>query len=301
MTGGRGAWYKRAVDRTTPSGYELLDSGDGRKLERFASVVTDRPCAQALWRRRLDEGAWARADATFVRRGGRDTEWQRRRAIPESWPCEVDGLSFELSSTDFGHVGVFPEHVQAWRAMSRILASRAGASGERPRVLNLFAYTGGATLAAVRAGAAVCHLDASPKSVAWARRNAALNGMGDSPVRWITDDALKFLSREERRGSRYEGVILDPPSFGRGARGEVFKLEEHAPDLLDRCRAVLAEAPLFMLVSCHTPGLTPLVLSHLLQAAVGLRGRLSAGESTLEGGEGVWSVPCGAWALWEAR
>jgi len=281
---------------TTPADYRLLDAGNGRKLEQFGAAVLDRPCAQAVWRPCLPAADWARADAWFTREGG--NRWQQRRPLPESWQVTIDGLAFEVQPTDFGHIGVFPEHVRAWRWM-RDLRGRLPSDRAALSVLNLFAYSGGATLAAARLGFRVCHLDASRKMVTWARRNAQLNGLEDAPVRWIVDDVQKFLGREQRRGAVYDAVILDPPSFGRGTRQELFKIDTHLLDLMGQCRQVLSRQPAFVFLSCHTPGYTPLVLEHLLtQGMAGLGGKVEAGEMVLEGGEGVLPVPSGTYAVW---
>ena len=208
------------------SSYQLLDSGDGKKIERFGPVSLVRPAAGAVWEpehRRL----WKNADAEFSReREG--WRWERNGRLPEQWEATHHQLRFILKRTDFGHVGLFPEHAAIWDWVRSRIAERPAI-----QVLNLFAYSGGATLAAAAAGAQVCHVDASKGMVEWARENAALNGLEQHPIRWIVDDVFKFLAREARRGRRYDGIILDPPSFGRGKRGEVFKVEEDLIPLLD--------------------------------------------------------------------
>ena len=270
--------------------YSLLDSGEGAKLERFGDIVVSRPCGVALWRRQKPK-LWKSADAVFEREGS--GYWHRRP--PESWTVEIAGLRFHLRPTDFGHLGVFPEHSAAWQWIEEVVAR----SGRQDlSILNLFAYSGGATLAAARAGASVCHLDASKGMVSWARDNAALNGMEDKPVRWIVDDVTRFLEREKRRGRRYDGIILDPPSFGRGSKGEVFKIEEEMAPLLDSCRKLLSDQPLFLFLSCHTPGFTPIVLNHFLQDATkGLGGKIEQGELALPGKD-VLPLPNGTYARW---
>jgi 23S rRNA (cytosine1962-C5)-methyltransferase len=278
--------------------YRLLDAGNGRKLEQFGPALLDRPCAQAVWRPCLAPAAWARADASFTRDEGK--RWQFHRPLPESWQVSVDGLLFEVQPTDFGHVGVFPEHVHAWRWMGD-LQRRLGPGREPLSVLNLFAYSGGATLAAARLGFRVCHLDAAHKMVTWARRNAELNGLSEAPVRWIVDDVQKFLKREQRRGAAYDGIILDPPSFGRGAKMELFKIDTDLEALLALCRQALSDNPLFLFLSCHTPGYTPTVLSHLVtQTAGGLPGTVDCGEMLLSGKPGILPVPSGAWCGWRS-
>lgn len=285
---------------TNTSDYALLDSGNGRKLERFGAYVLARPCAQAVWTPKLDAAVWEAANASFDRESG--NRWHSREKLPDEWNVTVDGLRFRLSSTDFGHLGIFPEQRDNWRWIGeRVAAARAASGGEPVRVLNLFAYSGGSTLAAARAGAGVCHLDASAGMVEWARANAALNALQDTPIRWIVDDAHKFLAREIRRGRRYEGIILDPPSFGRGAKGEVYKIERDLPRTLDLCRQLLSEKPCFMLLTAHTPGITPIVLENLLaERFEDVPGNITSGEMLLTGETGVRPLPSGCMARWEA-
>ncbi|MDD5707259.1 MAG: class I SAM-dependent methyltransferase [Kiritimatiellae bacterium] len=279
--------------------YALLDSGNGRKLERFGRFVLARPCAQAIWRPSLSQAEWEAADASFDREDGH--RWRSRERLPDQWEIEVDGLRFRLSSTDFGHLGIFPEQRVCWRWIGEAVKSAAHPDCH-PRVLNLFAYSGGATLAAARAGAEVCHLDASAGMVQWARGNAAANALDQAPIRWIVDDAHKFLTREIRRGRRYDGIILDPPSFGRGAKGEVYKIEDDLPETLASCRQLLTDRPAFFLLSAHTPGITPVVLENLASDALrDLPGTLSSGEMLLTGAPGVRPVPSGCMAAWTAR
>ena len=285
---------------TNASDYALLDSGNGRKLERFGAYVLTRPCAQAIWRPRLPPAEWEAAHAAFDRESG--NRWHSRERLPDEWNVEVDALRFRLSGTDFGHLGIFPEQRESWRWIGeRVQAARGAAAQEPVRVLNLFAYSGGSTLAAARAGAEVCHLDASAGMVEWARANAALNALEQAPIRWIVDDAHKFLARELRRGRRYEGLILDPPSFGRGAKGEVYKIERDLPQTLDLCRQLFSAAPRFLLLSAHTPGITPAVLENLLaERFEDVPGRLASGEMALAGAAGVRPLPSGCMARWEA-
>lgn len=276
--------------------YAMLDSGDGRKLERFGKVTLARPCSQAMWRPRLDARAWAAASASFDREDG--NHWHNRAALPASWTITTAGIKFKLSGTDFGHLGIFPEQRAQWQWL-REMCSKVpeGQSAEAPRlqVLNLFAYSGGSTMAAALGGAETCHLDASKGMVQWARENAALNGLAEKPIRWIVDDAHKFLGREIRRGHRYDGVILDPPTFGRGAGGEMYKIERDLVETLKLVKGVLAEKPLFVLFSSHTPGLSPIVAENVMgQAFAG--SRVDAGEMLLTGGADVLPVPSGIYA-----
>ncbi len=273
-------------------GYALLDSGDGRKLERFGGVVLERPCGQAVWAATRPE-LWERADARFTRKGG--LEWRGRERLPDSWTAVINGLRLKLSTTDFGHLGVFPETRSLWDWLRPALAAEAGTRRAAPHFLNLFAYSGGATLAAARAGARCCHVDAAKGMVQWARENAALNGLDGAPIRWICDDANKFLQREARRGHRYDAVLLDPPSFGRGRQGELYKIEQDLRRTLENVGAVLSEDPAFVVLTSHTPGFTPIVLENLLQQLLPA-GRVESGEMLLTGGPGVLPVPSGTWA-----
>lgn len=278
------------------SDYELLDSGAGRKLERFGRHVLNRPCAQAVWSPQLPEAEWKKADAVFDREEG--NRWHNRAALPEAWNITVDGIAFKLSGTDFGHLGIFPEQRALWRWIAETLTRAAARRpGGKLSVLNMFAYSGGSTLAAARTGAEVCHLDASRGMVQWARENAALNKLGDAPIRWIIDDAHKFMHREKKRGRVYDAIILDPPTFGRGQHGELYKIEEDLSESLALCRALLSEQPALFLLSAHTPGYTPIVLHNILdQALKGLDPRIDAGEMCLTGAKPVYPLPSGAFA-----
>ncbi len=279
--------------------YELLDSGDGRKLERFGAFVLERPCAQAVWRPELPESTWLKADAAFDRSEG--NRWHGRKSLPQEWNIRTANIGFRLSGTDFGHLGIFPEQREQWLWIQECVRAAKVRLGRAPQVLNLFAYSGGSTLAAALGGAEVCHLDASKGMVQWARGNAEVNHLKEHPIRWIVDDAHKFLSREVRRGRRYDAVILDPPTFGRGQEGEVYKIERDLPDTLKFCRELLSDSPLFVLLSAHTPGYSPVVLRNVLaQAVTGVKGEIVAGEMVLSGKKDVLELPSGAFARWSA-
>lgn len=253
--------------------YELLDSGDGRKLERFGKYVLARPCSQALWRPSQDDAAWRRADATFDREDG--NRWQGRTHLPKEWTIQTAGVTFKLGGTDFGHLGIFPEQRAQWKWIRDTVRRDS-------KILNLFAYSGGSTLSAALGGADVCHLDASKGMVEWARENARLNGLTERPIRWIVDDAHKFMKREIRRGHRYDGIILDPPTFGRGAGGEMYKIERDLKETLGLVRDLLSDTPLFVLFSSHTPGLSQIVAENIL-GQLFPRAKLESGEMLLEG------------------
>jgi 23S rRNA (cytosine1962-C5)-methyltransferase len=240
--------------------HRLIDVGGGRRLDLFGTYLVDRPAPAARDRPRTPE-RWGDADARFDREAG----WATRRELPEPWRVELEGLTFELALTASGQVGLFPEQAPDWRWLSERVA--AVVRTERPRVLNLFAYTGGASLAATRAGAQVVHVDAVRSALAWARRNALASGLDDAPIRWIPDDAVRFVERELRRGRRYEAIVLDPPSYGQGPGGERWRLAERLPSLLERCVRLLDEAPIGLLVSAHTLGLGAEALADLVRGA----------------------------------
>lgn len=265
-------------------GYKLIDSGEGEKFEQFGDYCLIRPCSQAVWRKTQ---SWDRADAIFSReeKGG----WKKHRPLPASWTITLDSLCLKIAPTDFGHLGVFPEHAAHWPWIrSRLKAGM--------KMLHLFAYSGGATLAAAQTGASVCHLDASKGMVEWARENCTLNGLEKAPIRWIVDDAVKFLKREIKRRSFYDAIVLDPPTFGRGAQGEVFKIEEEILPLLELCKSVLTENPSFILFSCHTLGFTPIALRHLFTQLFP-KGKIEAEEMLLTS-PGALAVPSGTYLKW---
>ena len=284
------------MNATVSDDYELLDSGNGAKLERFGPYIMSRPCAQAIWLPQKKEAFWAQAQARFDRVQGHN--WHNREAIPASWNIRVADLLFRLSSTDFGHLGIFPEQRELWLWLKKVTRQAATTLGRPPNILNLFAYSGGATLAAASAGAKVCHLDASKGMVDWARENAALNKL--ETIRWIVDDAIKFLQREAKRENYYDGIILDPPTFGRGAKGEIYKAEKQLITTLELCQKLLSPSPIFVLLSSHTPGYTPIVLENLLlQTLNGARKEIRSGEMLLTG-PNTYPLPSGAYAHWLA-
>ena len=258
--------------------YELIDSGDGRKLERFGKYVLARPCSQAMWRPCKSAAEWDRADASFDREDG--NRWHGRSNLPKEWQIETAGIKFKLGGTDFGHLGIFPEQRSQWKWI-KDRVSAAHPSGLK--VLNLFAYSGGSTMAAALGGAEVCHLDASKGMVEWARENARLNGLADHPIRWIVDDAHKFMKREIRRGHKYDAIILDPPTFGRGAGGEMYKIERDLKDTLGLVKDLLSDSPSFVLFSSHTPGLSQIVAENIL-GQLFPTATLESGEMLLEPG-----------------
>lgn len=284
--------------RMRPAGYQLLDSGMGNKLERVGPYLLVRPSPQAVWSPSLSEERWKGADAVYIRSSTGGGKWEFKRRLPEKWEIEYGGYRFSVKPTGFGHLGLFPEQIDSWEWISE----KVKAAKREITVLNLFAYTGASTLAAASAGASVCHLDASKGVVDWGRENAALSGLSGSSIRWIVDDAKKFISKEIRRGKKYDAIILDPPSFGRGAKGEVWKIEDDLTKLLYICRELLSDGPLFVLLSCHSPGFTPLVLQNLLSAMMkNIKGKLSGAEMLITETESGRPLPCGSYAKWSSK
>jgi len=281
--------------------YELIDAADGQRLERWGHVLLVRPDPQVVWKTPHRTPLWEKADAVYHRSAAGGGEWEYRHPLPEKWQITCgdgpDRLQLIVSPTGFKHTGVFPEQAVNWAWY----AQRIRAAGRPVRVLNLFGYTGGATLACAAAGAGVCHVDASKGIVQWARENAAASALADRPIRWIVDDCVKFVQREQRRGSRYDGIIMDPPSYGRGPGGEIWKLEDCVYDLIAACAAVLSDDPLFFAVNSYTTGLSPAVMEYILRVSVqpGRGGRTSCDEIGLPVTATGGVVPCGATAFWE--
>ena len=283
--------------------YALIDSGDGEKLERFGPYTFVRPDSQALWPRRLSEKAWM-FDAAF---SGQESEemgrWRFIKRVPETWPISWDGIAFHARCTPFRHLGLFPEQSVHWRWCRDLIKARVKRHANTPpKILNLFGYTGVASLVCAKAGAAVTHVDASKKAVGFARENQALAGLDDKPIRWIVDDALKFVEREVRRGNRYDGIILDPPKHGRGPTGEIWKLEEGLNKLLSACNHLLTDDALFLVATVYAVRLSFLALDNSLAAALGDRaGRREAGEMAIpEHGSGRL-LPTAIFARWSAE
>jgi len=283
------------------SGYALIDSGEGQKLEQIGPVRFVRPCAHAVWRRQCPD-LWSRADAHFTRGPGGDGSWTwrggRRR---DTWTVEIEGITFVIRTTDFGHLGIFPEQQSNWRRIKEVVRDM-GRNGASPRVLNLFAYTGGSSLAAARAGAQVVHLDASKTSIRWARENAEASGLGDKPIRWIVDDVRKFIAREIRRQALYDAIILDPPTYGRGAKNEIWKIDTDISEFLDGLQPLLSPEFGFLLLTSHSPGFTPRVLENLVKQVVADRpGSYRSEEMECREREGGRDLPNGAACFFVSR
>lgn len=272
--------------------YRIFDTGDGMKLESWAGVLLARPDPQVVWKKQFP-GKWDGADAVYLRSSAGGGRWEFRKKLPDRWQVEIGGLKFYVRPTGFKHTGLFPEQSCNWAFIRE--HTRPG-----DRVLNLFAYTGGATLAAAAAGAQVTHVDAAKGMVAWAKENAALSGLGDKPIRYMVDDCLKFVKREQRRGHLYEGIIMDPPSYGRGTNGEVWKLEDALEELVEECSKLLSPQAKFLLISSYTTGLSSVVTGNLLELYVrGSRGGSIEADNLVIPIEGSsLYLPCGTTARW---
>ncbi|MBQ5667361.1 MAG: class I SAM-dependent methyltransferase, partial [Oscillospiraceae bacterium] len=261
-------------------------------------VILIRPDPQIIWSTPKDHPMWKHADARYVRSSQGGGHWEYRRELPEFWKINYKDLTFKISPTGFKHTGLFPEQAVNWDMMREKIKA-AKAEGREVRVLNLFAYTGGATVAAASAGASVCHVDAAKGMVHWARENAELSSLNEKPIRWIVDDCKKFVEREIRRGSKYDAVILDPPSYGRGPGGEVWKLEEHVFELVSLVSEVLTEEPLFVLLNSYTTGLSASTMAYVLGSAMKkFGGTVSAEEIGLPVTQSGMALPCGSSAIW---
>lgn len=274
--------------------YEIIATGDGEKLERWKNVTLLRPDPQVIWRAQVPLATVKKPDARYIRSSTGGGRWEFERKLPESWNVSWRDLTFTVRPMNFKHTGLFPEQAVNWAMMTDLING-----ANRPvSVLNLFAYTGGATVACLSAGASVCHVDAAKNMVETAKQNVALSGLSDKPVRYIVDDCRKFVTREIKRGRKYDAIILDPPSFGRGASGEEWKIERDIFDFLKLCSGVLSDNPLFVLLNSYTTGLQPAVLSNLLKLTMPSCGEVTAYEVGLPTDEQGVVLPCGASGLW---
>src|SRR5215831_5636998 len=259
------ATWLRVIATAGFADYALLDSGHGRKLERFGRFVVDRPEPQAMWQPVLEPGRWLRSDAVFkagdAAPDGEGGRWLRNKPLPESWAIKVLDVTMLGRLTNFRHLGLFPEQMPNWEW---VLGRLGEVRGETPRVLNLFAYTGAASLIAARAGAEVTHVDASKRAIAWAKQNQAVSKLGEAPIRWILEDARKFVAREVRRGRTYHVILVDPPKFGRGPGGEVFEVFAHLPELLRGCAGLLARGPAAMVLTTYAIRASSLAMGALV-------------------------------------
>ena len=277
--------------------YELIDTSDGERLERWGDIILIRPDPQIIWSTGRKNPLWRNAHARYHRSNKGGGHWETYRKVPDRWTIRYNQLVFNIKPMGFKHTGVFPEQAVNWDFAAEKIRNE-----NRPlKVLNLFGYTGCATLSCMKAGAMVCHVDASKGMVQWARENAQSSAVAGLPVRWLVDDCVKFVQREIRRGNRYDGIIMDPPSYGRGPGGEVWKLEEQLFPLVELCRQVLSDNPVFFILNSYTTGLSPAVMEYLLgvQLQQSFGGSVSSDEIGLRVTDTGLVLPCGSTAIWE--
>ncbi|MDD7615466.1 MAG: class I SAM-dependent methyltransferase [Clostridiaceae bacterium] len=279
--------------------YELLDCSDGERLERWGDIILIRPDPQVIWKTPKKHPMWKNANARYLRSSTGGGHWEVLRKTPDSWRIKYKELSLNVKTMGFKHTGIFPEQAVNWDYTAEIIKK----AGRPVRVLNLFSYTGGATVACLKAGAQVVHVDASKGMVAWAKENAAASSVADRPVRWIVDDCIKFVQREIRRGNKYDIIIMDPPSYGRGPGGEVWKLEDEVYSFVELCTKVLSDDPLMVLINSYTTGLSPAVMQYILGALVVPKfgGEVTGSEIGLPVTRTGMVLPCGASAIWKKK
>lgn len=273
--------------------YECIDTSNGEKLEKWGNIVLQRPDPQVIWDTKARPEMWKKADAHYHRSSSGGGKWEYKNTIPEQWQVSYKNLTFNIKPMGFKHTGLFPEQAVNWDYMMDKLAKRKGA-----KVLNLFAYTGGATVACAAAGGAVTHVDASKGMVQWAKENARSSGLAEAPIRYLVDDCMKFVEREIRRGNHYDAIIMDPPSYGRGPGGEVWKIEESICTFVRRCALLLSDNPLFFIINSYTTGLAPTVLSNLMKMCLP-EGKIESSEIGVNITASSMVLPCGATARWE--
>lgn len=277
--------------------YRLIDSSEGDRLEKWGNITLVRPDPQVIWKTEKTNPLWRKADAYYHRSKSGGGKWEIRASVPDRWQIHYKDLTLNVKNMGFKHTGVFPEQAVNWDYTRKLIRE----AGRPLKVLNLFAYTGGATIACLKEGASVCHVDASKGMVQWAKENAVASGVADKPVRWIVDDCEKFVQREIRRGNKYDIIIMDPPSYGRGPGGEVWKLEDKVYDFVNLCAELLTEDSVMMLINSYTTGLSSSVMEYILGTAVKSKfgGRVSSDEIGLPVEETGMVLPCGASAIWE--
>ena len=277
--------------------YEILDMANGEKLERWGNVVLIRPDPQIIWKNKSFPEKWNKANARYNRSSSGGGAWKYNSKMPENWQIKYKDLVFNIKPMGFKHTGLFPEQAVNWDWM----ISKIQNAKREIKVLNLFAYTGGATVACSYAGASVCHVDSSKGMTTWAKENIVSSGLKDRPVRFIVDDVVKFVNREIRRGNKYDGIIMDPPSYGRGTNGEVWKFEDNISDLVELCSKVLSDKPLFFLINSYTTGISSKVLENILRLNIKKDGKFSNGEIGIPMTNSKLILPCGIYGKWESK
>ena len=275
--------------------YEILDMCNGEKLERWGDIYLIRPDPQIIWKNKSHPELWKKAHGHYHRSNKGGGEWEFKKKIPASWQIKYKSLIFNLKPMGFKHTGLFPEQAVNWDFMMDKIKN----AKREIRVLNLFAYTGGATCACLKAGASVCHVDSSKGMTAWAKENVESCGLKDAPVRFIIDDVIKFVQREIRRGNKYDAIVMDPPSYGRGANGEVWNIEDSLYELVELCTKVLSDKPLFFLINSYTTGLAPTILADVLSLTIKNKGKITCGEIGLPMKDSSLILPCGIYGRWE--
>jgi 23S rRNA (cytosine1962-C5)-methyltransferase len=287
--------------KTYPSNdYELLDSGDGEKLERYGKFIFRRPDPQAMWHKNLDTKIWNNADASFSR-DGRKGDWDLKKGVPERWQISFGGIKMWIHPSTFKHTGLFPEQESNWEWM-RTKIQNSKSKTQNPRILNLFGYTGGASLISAQAGASVTHVDGSKVAIKWGRENTDISKLSDKPIRWILDDAREFVRREIKREKQYEGILLDPPAFGHGPNKELWKIEDHLPELLEMCSKILSDKPLFFLLNGYASGYSAIAYENNLKPLLEqFGGEFEKGELTIEESKSERLLPCGIFSRWKSN
>ena len=278
--------------------YEILDMANGEKLERWGNVTLVRPDPQIIWKQKSFPNNWKQINAVYNRSKTGGGSWNYKKQMPKAWQIKYKNLTFNIKPMGFKHTGLFPEQAVNWDWMINKIENEKKHKKEI-KVLNLFAYTGGATVACLSAGASVCHVDSSKGMVSWAKENVISSKLADRKVRYIIDDVVKFVQREIRRGNKYDAIIMDPPSYGRGAKGEVWQFENNIYDLVELCTQVLSDDPLFFLINSYTTGISAKVLENMLRLEIKKKGTLSSGEIGLPMKNSEIVLPCGIYARWE--
>lgn len=276
--------------------YQILDMANGEKLEKWNNITLVRPDPQIIWKQKTYPEKWKKADAKYSRSNTGGGAWNYNKKLPSAWQVKYKDLVFNIKPMGFKHTGLFPEQAVNWDWMINKIKS----TNKEIKVLNLFAYTGGATVACLSAGASVCHVDSSKGMVSWAKENVTSSGLQDRKVRYIVDDVVKFVNREIRRGNKYDAIIMDPPSYGRGTNGEVWKFEDNIYDLVELCSKVLTDEPLFFLINSYTTGISSMVLENILKLNIHTKGKFSNGEIGIPMQNSNLVLPCGIYGRWES-
>lgn len=282
--------------------YKILDMANGEKLEKWGNIILIRPDPQIIWKQKQFPEKWDLADAIYERSATGGGYWKKQKQLPESWKIQYKNLTFNLKPMGFKHTGIFPEQSVNWDWMMEKISNET--KKREVKVLNLFAYTGAASVACLSAGASVCHVDSSKGMVAWAKENVESSGLKEKPIRYIVDDVIKFVNREIRRENKYDAIIMDPPSYGRGANGEIWKFEENLEELVNLCTKLLSDKPLFFLINSYTTGISSMVLENILRLNIKKQkenGKFENGEIGLPMENSDLILPCGIYAKWENK